>query len=269
MRRSMWGARTSTVSTAIACITARRVLCGRRFACDLSPMFRCKFRRLCEVPALRGSRVQVRVPLGHGYKFSYFLLLPKRARAWRAAGAMTCAITPPLNFAHVGPGVYRSGFPGRHNLTFLQRLGLRTLVRLEAAEYPPEVAAWIEEQGIRIVQCATTRNREPFVSMNQAVLLTALRALLDHQNHPVLVHGLRGQQRTGVVVGCLRRLQRWSLSPTFDEYRRHAATASSLLDLQQIELFDPSLRSSAPSTAEDETLAESDGAETGYQRSTI
>ena len=220
-------------------------------------------------PALPGSRVQVRVPLGHGYKFSYFLLLPKRARAWRAAGAMTCAITPPLNFAHVGPGVYRSGFPGRHNLTFLQRLGLRTLVRLEAAEYPPEVAAWIEEQGIRIVQCATTRNREPFVSMNQAVLLTALRALLDHQNHPVLVHGLRGQQRTGVVVGCLRRLQRWSLSPTFDEYRRHAATASSLLDLQQIELFDPSLRSSAPSTAEDETLAESDGAETGYQRSTI
>jgi tyrosine-protein phosphatase SIW14 len=172
---------------------------------------------------------------------------------------MTCAITPPLNFAHVGPGVYRSGFPGRHNLTFLQRLGLRTLVRLEAAEYPPEVAAWIEEQGIRIVQCATTRNREPFVSMDQAVLLTALRALLDHQNHPVLVHGLRGQQRTGVVVGCLRRLQRWSLSPTFDEYRRHAATASSLLDLQQIELFDPSL--SAPLTAH-ETLAESDGAET-------
>ena len=103
--------------------------------------------------------------------------------------------------------------------------------------------------------------------MDQAVLLTALRALLDHQNHPVLVHGLRGQQRTGVVVGCLRRLQRWSLSPTFDEYRRHAATASSLLDLQQIELFDPSL--GAPSTAESETLAESDGAETGYQRSTI
>ena len=194
-------------------------------------------------------------------RFGRWLLIfaPTAKVRGRAYSAMTCAITPPLNFAHVGPGVYRSGFPGRHNLTFLQRLGLRTLVRLEAAEYPPEVAAWIEEQGIRIVQCATTRNREPFVSMDQAVLLTALRALLDHQNHPVLVHGLRGQQRTGVVVGCLRRLQRWSLSPTFDEYRRHAATASSLLDLQQIELFDPSL--SAPLTAH-ETLAESDGAET-------
>jgi len=194
---------------------------------------------------------------------------PTAARARevpRRATRMACVITPPLNFAHVGPGVYRSGFPGRHNLTFLQRLGLRTLVRLEAADYPPEVAGWIEEQGIRIVQCATTRNREPFVSMDQTVLVTALRALLDHQNHPVLVHGLRGQQRTGVVVGCLRRLQRWSLSPTFDEYRRHAATASSLLDLQQIELFDP--LSSARTTA-DETLAESDGAETtGGQRST-
>ena len=176
----------------------------------------------------------------------------REARDWRARGrdntgvrdnasdntSMTEVITPPLNFAHVAPGVYRSGFPGRHNLIFLQRLGLRTLVRLEAAEYPPEVAAWIEEQGIRIVQCATTRNREPFVSMDHEVLQTALRALLDRQNHPLLVHGLRGQQRTGVVVGCLRRLQRWSLSTTFDEYRRHAATASSLLDLQQIELFD-------------------------------
>ena len=146
--------------------------------------------------------------------------------------------TPPLNFAHVGPGVYRSGFPGRHNLAFLQRLGLRTLVRLEAADYPQEVAAWIEAQGIQIVQCATARNREPFATMDHSMIITALCALLDQNNHPVLVHGLRGQQRTGVVIGCLRKLQRWSISAIFDEYRRHAAAAVSLLDLQQIELFD-------------------------------
>ena len=115
---------------------------------------------------------------------------------------MTCAITPPLNFAHVGPGVYRSGFPGRHNLTFLQRLGLRTLVRLEAAEYPPEMAAWIEEQGIRIVQCATTRNREPFVSMDQAVLLTALRALLDARvRRTVLTSDVHLNDRKRMVFG--------------------------------------------------------------------
>ena len=127
------------------------------------------------------------------------MLLPTRARVARAAH-MTCAITPPLNFAHVGPGVYRSGFPGRHNLTFLQRLGLRTLVRLEAAEYPPEVAAWIEEQGIRIVQCATTRNREPFVSMDQAVLLTALRALLDARR-TVLTSDVHLNDRKRMVFG--------------------------------------------------------------------
>lgn len=39
------------------------------------------------------------------------------ARPSPRATRMACVITPPLNFAHVGPGVYRSGFPGRHNLT--------------------------------------------------------------------------------------------------------------------------------------------------------
>ena len=39
------------------------------------------------------------------------------ARPSPRATRMACVITPPLNFAHVGPGVYHSGFPGRHNLT--------------------------------------------------------------------------------------------------------------------------------------------------------
>jgi len=149
---------------------------------------------------------------------------------------MSCQ--PPINFGLVCPGVYRSGFPGRHNLTFLQRLGLRSVIRLAEGEYAPEVAAWLKEQGIVVWDCAMITNQEPFVVMDTETLHNALDAALTSALRPVLVHCLRGQQLTGVLVGCMRKLQRWSLAATFDEYRRYAGPASSLLDLQLIELLD-------------------------------
>ena len=154
---------------------------------------------------------------------------------------MSGLLAPPLNFAAVGPGVYRSGFPTRHNLTFLQTLGIRTLLRIEDCAYPPDLKEWIDSSGIQVVDCMLIPNQEPFLTMDHSVVAAALRTVLDSQQHPVLIHSLRGQQRTGVLVACLRRLQRWSLAAIFDEYRRYAGVSSSLLDLQYIELFDLSL----------------------------
>lgn len=37
-------------------------------------------------------------------------------------------LVPPINFALVAPGVYRSGHPNRRNFGFLQRLGLKTVL---------------------------------------------------------------------------------------------------------------------------------------------
>jgi tyrosine-protein phosphatase SIW14 len=48
---------------------------------------------------------------------------------------------------------------------------------------------------------------------------------------------LTGKNRTGCVVGCLRRLQGWSLTAIFDEYSRFAGAAATSLDLQFIELW--------------------------------
>lgn len=145
---------------------------------------------------------------------------------------------PPLNCGMVFPGVYRSGFPGRHNIAFLQRLGLRTLLRLVDCEYHPAVGEWIAESGVRVICCSMAPNQEPFVGPDSGTLSVALAAVQQPDLRPMLVHCLRGQQATGVLVGCLRRQQRWSLTATFDEYRRYAGPAASLLDLQMIELFE-------------------------------
>jgi len=42
----------------------------------------------------------------------------------------------------------------------------------------------------------------------------------------------------GVIVGCLRKLQRWNLTAIFEEYRRYAGSKVRLLNEQFIELFD-------------------------------
>mmetsp|Transcript_41411 Transcript_41411/g.88330 ORF Transcript_41411/g.88330 Transcript_41411/m.88330 type:complete len:182 (-) Transcript_41411:202-747(-) len=160
---------------------------------------------------------------------------------------------PPTNFALVCPGVYRSGFPGRHNIAFLKSLRLRTLVRLAEGDHPPEVSEWIANERIDALTFSMPSNREPFVTMHIDTLLAALSAVLRRENHPVLVHCLHGQRQTGVLVGCVRKLQRWSLAATLDEYGRYAAANASLLDQQMIELMDlRALQNSAKDSEEAE-----------------
>ncbi|KAL1521034.1 hypothetical protein AB1Y20_022589 [Prymnesium parvum] len=163
------------------------------------------------------------------------------------------SLCPPINFALVAPGVYRSGFPTRHNLSFLRTLGLHTLLRLEDEEYPAELLEWIDAAGIRVDDCILTANKEPFVTTDPVELSAALSIMLDGSQHPVLIHSLRGQRRCGVLVACYRKLHRWSLAAAFEEYRRFAGTSSSLLDFQYIELFDPSMVESMFTTSSRES----------------
>lgn len=99
---------------------------------------------------------------------------------------------------------------------------------------------------MRVISCGMTPNQEPFVGLDSATLLTALSAIQQPLLRPLMVHCLHGQQATGVLVGCLRRQQRWSLTAIFDEYRRYAGSAASALDLQMIELLDTSTGAHAP-----------------------
>ena len=46
----------------------------------------------------------------------------------RGALAEAALVVPPLNFAMVAPGVYRSGYPNKRNFPFLRRLGLKSIL---------------------------------------------------------------------------------------------------------------------------------------------
>ncbi|GMH11013.1 hypothetical protein Nepgr_012854 [Nepenthes gracilis] len=153
---------------------------------------------------------------------------------------------PPLNFSMVDNGVFRSGFPDNANFSFLQSLGLRSIVCLCPEPYPEANMEFLKTNGVKLYQFGIEGYKEPFVNIPQDIIREALKVLLDVRNHPVLIHCKRGKHRTGCLVGCLRKLQKWCLSSIFDEYQRFAAAKARVSDQRFIELFDISGLKSLP-----------------------
>ncbi|XWS75806.1 hypothetical protein CRYUN_Cryun01aG0123800 [Craigia yunnanensis] len=139
-------------------------------------------------------------------------------------------LIPPLNFAMVDNGIFRSGFPGSANFSFLQSLNLRSIIYLCPEPYPEANTEFLKSNGIRLFQFGIEGHKEPFVNIPEDTIREALKIVLDVRNHPVLIHCNRGKHRTGCLVGCLRKLQRWCLSSVFDEYQRFAAAKARVSD---------------------------------------
>ncbi|CAO2842469.1 unnamed protein product [Amaranthus hypochondriacus] len=153
---------------------------------------------------------------------------------------------PPFNFSMVDNGIFRSGFPDISNLPFLQTLGLRSVICLCPEPYPEVIADFLKDNGIHLLQFGIEMYKEPFVNIPEDKVREALKAVLDTRNHPVLIHCKRGKHRTGCLVGCFRKLQKWCLSSIFDEYQRFAGVKSRISDQRFVEMFDISSLKNTP-----------------------
>lgn len=76
-------------------------------------------------------------------------------------------------------------------------------------------------------------------------MLLLFRSFFNSFHHPHNLN-LLFQHRTGCLVGCLRKLQRWCLSSVFDEYQRFAAAKARVSDQRFMELFDISSFKNTP-----------------------
>lgn len=56
--------------------------------------------------------------------------------------------------------------------------------------------------------------------------------VLQPSSYPLMIMCNLGRHRTGTVVGCLRKLQRWNLASIFEEYRRHAGAKVRVMNEQ-------------------------------------
>lgn len=147
-------------------------------------------------------------------------------------------VIPPENFSHVVGEVYRSSFPRSENFMFLkERIKLRSILVLIPETYPQENVEFMRRAGIQLFQIGMSGNKEPFVNIPSDLLTKALEIAINPSNHPILIHCNRGKHRTGCLVGCIRKLQNWSLTMIFDEYRRFAFPKARAMDQQFIEMY--------------------------------
>lgn len=108
----------------------------------------------------------------------------------RPKGMGSIAI-PPLNFAMVCDGIYRSGYPNPRNTGFLRRIEFKSVLYL--CEEPYIHSDLLRELGVvKFFHLGTTGNKEPFQFIPQDLIMNALEILLDETNHPILIHCNKG-----------------------------------------------------------------------------
>ncbi|KAE8253004.1 hypothetical protein A4X03_0g6013 [Tilletia caries] len=82
--------------------------------------------------------------------------------------------------------------------------------------------------------------------ISERMVKDGLEIILDKNNHPVLIMDTSGIQETGVLVGCLRRMQRWDFASILVEYRSFAGTRSRVVNERFIEMYDTDLTTLPP-----------------------
>ncbi|KAJ6402005.1 hypothetical protein OIU84_014140 [Salix udensis] len=133
-------------------------------------------------------------------------------------------VVPPLNFGMVDNGILRSGFPDSANFSFLQSLGLRSVLYLCPEPYPEANSEFLKDNGIQLFQFGIEMCKEPFVNIPEETIRQALKVIIgmmlkastfytcrsrfgcftitlkfvlfhmpDGRNHPVLIHCKRGK----------------------------------------------------------------------------
>lgn len=81
-------------------------------------------------------------------------------------------VIPPLNFAMVAPGVYRSGYPNAMNHSFLKSLRLKTLIYLCPENCNEANLTFCQQNNISIMQFGIQGNKEPFTDIPEPVRTT-------------------------------------------------------------------------------------------------
>jgi protein tyrosine/serine phosphatase len=150
-------------------------------------------------------------------------------------------LSPPESFGIVEQGVYRANLPHPLSFPFLKHLNLKTVLMLSQESPTRVVTQFFEDNQVELVQLGMRVFKPTEASWkpcSEELVKEALETVLCRAAHPLLICGASGVHAVGVVVGCLRKLQGWSLSSIVNEYRSYAGTKTRYVDEQFIELFD-------------------------------
>ncbi|KNE69205.1 hypothetical protein AMAG_13597 [Allomyces macrogynus ATCC 38327] len=179
-----------------------------------------------------------------------------------SSGAPPPLLVVPDAFAQVEPNVYRSGMPTAAHIPYLRTLHLKSVLVLSPDLPPRAVLAFLDEQKIELIHlgqphawrstlstastlssaAASSSPPATWRPVPEELIKEALELALDApRTHPVLVCCTTGVHETGVLVACLRRMQRWNFNSIVAEFRAFSFPSARAMAEQFVELFDDSL----------------------------
>lgn len=146
---------------------------------------------------------------------------------------------PPALFAAVDTGLYRSSAPEESAIPFLLRFSFKHVIYLSPDMISKVVVRALENHG-SVIHNIGLATWERGVVDTRSLVKESLELVLHKENLPALLCCSCGVGQCAVVVGCLRRMQLWSLASIFAEYRFFAGNLAQVEHEQLIEIFDPS-----------------------------
>jgi protein tyrosine/serine phosphatase len=107
------------------------------------------------------------------------------------------------NFRQIAAEIYCGGQPSDEGFNLLKEKGIKTVINLR--EEPGQIARereLVESLGMTFLSVPMT----PFQEPSEAAIKQFLELALKPESHPIFVHCLHGQDRTGAMV-CIYRME--------------------------------------------------------------
>eukprot|EP01080_Neovahlkampfia_damariscottae_P009994 gene9994-2313_t len=133
----------------------------------------------------------------------------------------------PLTYGIVELNIHRSSIPNPNNFEFCKSLNLNCILSLAQ---------------ITLGLNKSSKERH----LNDNLIKEAIEIILNKQKYPILICCESGIHQTGVAIGCLRKLQKWTLNSIISEYSLFAGEMTKnyigrLSNVDFIEFFDTDL----------------------------
>jgi len=153
---------------------------------------------------------------------------------------MSTISNAPRAFAVAEPRLFRSSAFSKEHFPFVKLLRLRTILYLSSEEPPHAISDFCNEEEVTFLNPAASQryNAGDWSPLRGDLARISLQILLDATRLPLMIICLSGVQQTGALVGCLRKLQGWSLTSIVEEHRRFCEVSSWSLIEHFIEMFD-------------------------------
>lgn len=119
------------------------------------------------------------------------------------------------NFCVVAPGIYRGGQPSERGFARLKQLGIRSILNLrDERHHIRQEEALLVKLGLQLHSVPLS----PFVEPSAEDIQVCLNILKSTEHHPVFVHCLHGQDRTGTIISIYRLdAHGWNINRAYQE----------------------------------------------------